>query len=84
MHLKSLAELESVTVPRSEVVPDCATNMEMDANTKNIRRAVKREAERMVLLPRLSFIERSLIAFCFVDSGILEGENLRHWRGILQ
>jgi hypothetical protein len=34
--------------------------MEMVANTKNIRRAVKREAERIDLLPRLSFREVAL------------------------
>jgi hypothetical protein len=58
--------------------------MERDANKKNIRPAVKREAERIDVLPRLSFIERSLIAFVFVGLRILEGEKPVPWRGILQ
>jgi len=58
--------------------------MERNANTKNISPAVKREAERIDVLPRLSFIERSLIAFIFVGLRNLEGEKPVPWRGILQ
>jgi hypothetical protein len=58
--------------------------MERDANKKNIRPAVKREAECIDVLPRLSFLERSLIAFIFVGLRVLEGEKPAPWRGILQ
>jgi hypothetical protein len=58
--------------------------MERDANKKNIRPAVKREAERIDVLPRLSFMERSLIAFVFVGLRVLEGEKPAPWRDILQ
>jgi hypothetical protein len=56
----------------------------MYANKKNIRPAVKREAERIDVLPRLSFLERSLIPFVFVGLRVLEGEKPAPWRGILQ
>jgi hypothetical protein len=45
---------------------------------KNIRPAVKREAERIDVLPRLSFIERSLIAFVFVGLRVWKAKNLCH------
>jgi hypothetical protein len=58
--------------------------MERDTNKKNIRPAVKGEAERIDVLPRLPFIERSLIAFVFVGLRVLEGERPVPWCGILQ
>jgi len=71
-------------VPRNEDVPDCANNIERDANKKNIRPAVKREAECIDVLPRLSFLERSLIASVVVGLRVMEGEKPVPWRGILQ